>query len=262
MSALVCYDPWSLARNLAFARALSVGLRRHFGSARIAVVGPGDRVELDAATRVVVARTRDLALRRWLEQRVPTVLNSSLVALIGNDKLAASRWLNAHHLPAPRAIPASLELDDLLLRERVLKPRFGHGGVGVQRLPARSPTPLALDHWLVEPMYAGATRVLRAYVVGSRIAAWTERVATDGLAANVHRGATARLVEPEAGALALAERVRGLLGEGYYGIDIFAHEGAWLVNEVEDVVGARVLRANGMDVVGLVVEAVAHACGR
>lgn len=259
---LLCYDPWSLARNVHFARALREGLERHFGSCSLSMVGPGDRPALAPDTAIAIARSRDRELRRWLADRLPVVVNPPLLALIGNDKLATARWLAEHELPGPPTTPSWLAHRAFSATDLVVKPRAAHGGHGVRVVPADTPPRCDLDAWITQAFVPGGERVLRAYVVGSTIAAWTERRAADGVAANLSRGASGHLATPTRESHRLATRVMGLIGPGYYGIDLFERDDDVVVNEIEDVVGARTLARAGIDVVDLVVQAVAHSAVR
>lgn len=258
---LVCYDPWSLAANLPFARALASALRARLGRCRIAVLGPGDVPVVEPDDEVAVVRSRDVALRRWLAARLPLVLNGAHLALIGNDKLLQARWLAAHGFATPGAAPAWLERSDAH-RRRVAKPRFGHGGSGVAVLASGSRAPYPLDHWIVEPHVETGTRVVRAYVLGTKPSWWVERRATDGIAANRTRGAVVRPWQPDPAANALVTELASALGPGYYGIDLFEGDGGWLVNEIEDVVGARALWDAGIDVAAAVADMLAYSAGR
>lgn len=259
---LLCYDPWSLAHNLHFARALRDGLERHFGSCSLRMLGPGDRPVLSPDTTITIARTRDGELRRWLADRLPVVVNPPLLARIGNDKLAAAHWLAEHEIPGPLTTPSWLSHRALPAGDIVMKPRASHGGFGVRVVRATTRPSGDLDAWITQAYVRGGERVLRAYVAGNTIAAWTERRAADGAVANVSRGASGRVVNPPVASRALAMRLVELIGPGYYGIDLFAHEDGAMVNEIEDVVGARTLARDGIDVVELIVRAVAHSAAR
>ncbi len=261
---LLCYDPWMLARNLWFARALRDRLAERLGSCELSLVGPGDLPTLPTDLEAALVRSRDVTLRRWLARRIPVVWNSPALAALGNDKLLASQWLRRHGVAVPTAVPAWLR-HRLDADTWVEKPRHGHGGQDVARRSGSDAPARPLDHWIAEPFVAHGDRVLRAYVIGTSPVVWLERQATDGLAANVTRGATTRLVDPDERALELVSAVCSLLGPGYYAVDVFGHSDTcddWIVNEVEDLAGARSLVAHGVDIARAVAEGLAHELER
>jgi glutathione synthase/RimK-type ligase-like ATP-grasp enzyme len=73
-----------------------------------------------------------------------------------------------------------------------------------------------------------------------------ERSAADGFRANVSLGASIRLVEPTEHERAFVMRIVGLVGPGYYGVDIVTGPTGSVLMEIEDVVGSRSLYRLGV----------------
>jgi glutathione synthase/RimK-type ligase-like ATP-grasp enzyme len=197
--------------------------------------------KLDARNyQVVIARTRNISIRRRLEREGLLVINSSKLALIGNDKLATFSFLKNNGLPVVDTTTSARMPPS---NSAVIKPRFGHGGNGVRlaRLPGWS-----FDGFVAQPFLPGANSDERAYVIGSSVAAWVGRNNQTDFRSNLSQGATPRIVTPSKESLLIATRIIELLGPGYYGIDIFETDEGPAVNEIEDVVGARSLYQLGL----------------
>jgi glutathione synthase/RimK-type ligase-like ATP-grasp enzyme len=237
----VYYDRDQLRSNSFFLGAL-VSAGRSLGARVIPIVGPEELVtnRLDRLDAILV-RSRSLRQRIWLARRVYHVVNSPLLALLGNDKLAQYRWCKKHGFPTPElflfgATPSSLW---------VTKPRFGHGGQGVRMIKGR--------RWyegsamtVAQEFSAGADCDHRHYVVGTTVVATVERKASSDFRSNLSLGASVRMVTPGQSERNLVRAVVERLGPGYYGVDIVTGPGGPMVMEIEDLVGARSLYRLGV----------------
>ncbi|WP_298345169.1 hypothetical protein [Ferrimicrobium sp.] len=231
----IYYDRRQLQSNDFFLSAL-VAAGRSLGAQVIALVGPEELQSCELAhVDAIFVRSRSLRQRLWLARRIPRVVNSPLLALVGNDKLAQYLWCQQHGFATPtvfltHAVPAP----------RVEKPRFGHGGRGV-RLVETSGWRGGLDVLLAQEYHPGGTLDRRHYILGTRITATVERRANGDFRSNLSRGASARLVVPNDQERDFVQAIAARLGPGYYGIDTVTGPRGPMVMEIEDLVGARSL---------------------
>ena len=102
-------------------------------------------------------------------------------------------------------------------------------------------TPRCSD-FILQPFLKGPGKDVRVYVIGNEIVAAIERQAREGFRSNYSLGGAVRPV-------ALTEEQKGLVAQicrifdfGLAGIDFLVDErGNFVFNEIEDVVGARML---------------------
>ncbi|KJE78129.1 ATP-grasp domain-containing protein [Ferrimicrobium acidiphilum] len=232
----IYYDRDQLRLNSFFLHDL-VSAGRSFGARVIPVVGPEELrgIRLDDLDAMLV-RSRSLRQRIWLARRISHVVNSPLIALLGNDKLAQYLWCKKHGFATPELYPLSTTPSSLW----VAKPRFGHGGQGVRRIQGR--------RWhqggammVVQQFVVGANCDHRHYVVGTTVVATVERKAVDDFRSNLSLGATVNHVVPDERERDLVRTVVERLGAGYYGVDTVSGPHGPIVMEIEDLVGARSL---------------------
>ena len=183
------------------------------------------------------------------------VFNSARVSEITNDKLKTFRYFQ------PRGIPMmeswKMDLGHLPAFPCVLKSRDGHGGSEVfcvheaseLRKILQLQQPLETENgvserWMVQRLADAPGRDLRIYVVGNEIIAAMERRSESDFRSNYSLGGTAfrrQLTDEE---LELAGRILKMMKFDFAGIDLIFHEGRPILNEIEDVVGSRMLYAH------------------
>ncbi len=200
-----------------------------------------------------VVRTHNPLLAQALEASGVRVLNPSPIAILGNDKLRLATWCHTHGIPHPTTRPASQWWREPRL-ECVLKPRYGHGGKGVQLTEV--PRLACTDQWIIQSYMPEAREDFRSWILGNEIVATLKRTAPPGdFRTNISVGATARVAPIPNGVRELTTRVMRLLPVGYYGIDIAVGIDGPAVIEIEDTVGARSLYSlNICDPASLLIE--------
>jgi RimK family alpha-L-glutamate ligase len=182
------------------------------------------------------------------------------------DKFLASALLAAADVPTPRTVACERPDDALaafadLGSDVIVKPLFGSMGFGMARVEdpdvaARVFRALEIEravYYLQETLPHDGVDV-RALVVGERVIAAIERVAT-GWRANLARGARARAIELDDARAELCVRAAAALGADYAGVDLLqAADGRDSVIEVNGIPGWRgVEEATGVDVAGALV---------
>lgn len=204
----------------------------------------------------------------------PSVINSAATIELCSNKVTALTRLRQAGLPTvpyrlvlTRAdLAAALDAVGLPL---VLKPVYGGLGRRVLLVRERDVADSAYDYvehyaqsfdraLIAQPFLAGASDVRVLAIDGAAVAAM-ERIAGDDWRANVELGASA---EP----IALDDEIRGLtaavgerIGARIFGLDLFRHDGALLVGEVNHSPLFRgIVDATGIDVAGRIAE---HALG-
>ena len=205
-----------------------------------------DVLSMAQGAELVINRTRNAALARYLEENGLFVTNPSAVTETANDKSLTYERL--------RALVPMLETH-ILTDEKpplafpfVAKPAAGHGGNGVSMI--RSEADLTAyraahpERSVVQPLASTLGRDMRVYVVGRRPVCAMLRESDTDFRSNFSLGGRARMIPVEG--LSAEERgivsaVCGALPLDYAGVDIIYNDGHPILNEIEDPVGARML---------------------
>lgn len=121
----------------------------------------------------------------------------------------------------------------------------GHGGKQVFRTTdswEQIREAMGTSDFIIQPFVKGPGIDLRVYVIGDRIVGAVERQAKNNFRANYSLGGCVRFFCCGEKEKELVNIICGLFSFGLVGIDFIMDEmGNWIFNEIEDVVGARML---------------------
>jgi gamma-F420-2:alpha-L-glutamate ligase len=217
----------------------------------------------------VISRQRNPKLSGQIERLGIPVFNNSRVCELCNDKRNTHRFLDG--LPLMRT--AFLEPYEAYAPAAdafplVVKPAFGHGGDRVALTGNQAELESALSAIyplpaLAQNLASEAGRDLRIYILFGEITAAVMRTAKSGIVSNFKRGGSVALHAVTSAENKLAERVIERFAAAgaplsFGGIDLIYHRGQPVVNEVEDVVGSRMLyQVGGPDILALYIEKIA-----
>ncbi len=284
------YDREGLGRNRDYVSLYQQNCRRYDLEVR-AVYDTETRQRIRAGERPLCAFVRTICpeVNRSLEaEKIPT-FNPYSVSRICNDKGLTLEYLK-NDVPAVPSITLAgeellrvMEMDvseaQRYFRENfaysvfaeweeeqirqaedfVLKTVDGHGGSEVYsfcRERKEIGERVRERRMVLQPMVAAhggqVWRDIRVYVIGRRIVAAVMRSSTEDFRANFSRGGQVRLCELTPSQEEAVNRITGKFDFGMVGIDfLFDREECMVLNEIEDVVGARMLYqcAPGLDIV-------------
>lgn len=212
----------------------------------------------------VLSRQRSSTISLHLEKMGIPVFNNATVSRLCNDKRQTHLFLHGIPMLPSQFIPArQANLSPYSIPyPAVVKPARGHGGRGVQLLECQAQWQNAIqqlprEDLLVQPLCSQPGKDLRVYVVFGKIIAGVLRTAQQGFISNYKRGGRATLHSLSHEERALAQQVIGRFQRAqaplsFAGIDMLYHQGHPLVNEVEDVVGSRMLyQTSDINIAGL-----------
>lgn len=127
----------------------------------------------------------------------------------------------------------------------VVKSRNGHGGSEVFRIDSEqelqdfefsNPAGYIAQQFASEP----GTDV-RIYVLGNEPVAAVKRTSLCDFRSNFSLGGKAELFTPTEEQLSIIKKLRSVIPTDYAGFDFIRDNGRWVLNEVEDTVGSRML---------------------
>lgn len=185
-----------------------------------------------------------------LEARGVLVFNNSHVSEICNNKARTYEYLHAHGIPIIPWVSAKQADVPPVIPEypAVIKPCCGHGGKDVtlitnSREYHAARESIAPDEYVIQPLATGTGRDMRVYIIGDKPVAAVQRIAEGDFRSNFSLGGRIEKSKLTADERTLVERVCELFDFGLCGIDIMYHNGGPVINEIEDVVGSRMLYA-------------------
>lgn len=194
-----------------------------------------------------IVRTIFPLIQEVLEQLDIPTYNNAKVSLVCNDKRRTHTFFARGTVPMANSFFCSKRCFDANRYEypAVLKAASGHGGKEVFLVQNREealtllPT-LSEDAFLLqEPVDQG--KDVRVYLLDGKVLAAVERTSETDFRSNFSLGGKVRLFEPNESMLRVVEEVKNSLDPFFVGVDFTFRKGKPLLNEVEDVVGTRML---------------------
>lgn len=238
-------------------------------------------------TDAVINRSRDVNLALTCERLNIPVFNNSQICRLGNDKLAAVSYAKEKGI---RVMPTYVDPDRLDF-PFVMKSRDGHGGKEVflieneqdldsvramtepenivlnnlpdQKEPGEggvnngfvSLSDIEDNRWVYQKLASDTGKDLRVYITGNKITAAMLRSSQNDFRSNFSLGGSASVYTLSAEEKEMVTRLTEGLDIGHCGIDFIFDNGEPVFNEIEDVVGSRMLyKYTDIDVVEEYVE--------
>lgn len=193
-----------------------------------------------------ICRIMDSGFNWMLTMAGICVFNNSFVSTVCNDKALTYQYVAGHGIPI---------IDTWYTKEQckekgfpiVVKPVDGSGGKGVLLVHDEEELKAALEETLMgrrvvfQKLASDVGKDLRVYVLGKEIVAGMLRQSTKDFRSNFTLGGSAMRYKFSREEEELVQKVISLFDFGLVGIDFIFHNGKMVFNEIEDVVGARML---------------------
>lgn len=203
-----------------------------------------DGIDFENLPDIAIVRTMNPPLSEKLEGLGVRVCNSSFISRIANDKWHTYEYLSKNGIRLPDTY---LVTDNFVppYYPMVLKPCMGKGGRDVEIVnnyeEFLSYRKRVREKTIAQRLVSDKGRDLRVYVVGNRIIKAMLRVSESDFRSNFCLGGKAAEHELSDEERCEIEKVIALFDISYAGLDFIFDEGRIIFNEMEDVVGARML---------------------
>lgn len=202
--------------------------------------------DLPNDAKFVIYRGRDFRKSRQFESDGVIVINRCEVNRIANDKLQTYELAAVLGIPPipTRRLNSSLDVWEYPV---IIKTADGHGGAEVHLCTAEAEVNEIVAHYadrqlLIQPYIEQGSSDVRLYVIGNEVVGAVKRTGVGTFKANVALGGTAERFVPPSPLREFAVRIAKALKSDYIGVDfIQTKDNVWLLNELEDPVGARSL---------------------
>lgn len=215
-------------------------------------------IVLDTLPDVAVVRTPAPKFSELLEKNGVLVYNSSALSHIANDKMNTYLYLLEKGVHMPQTYLAGGDFRPPFY-PIVLKPAGGHGGRDVKMINSEKEY---LDYinsvsekCIAQKPVTDLGKDLRIYALGGKIFAAMLRTSRSDFRSNFCLGGEARVYELSREERREAEKIISFFDKGYFGVDFMFDNGKIIFNELEDIVGARMLYTHtSLDPVGAFVD--------
>lgn len=199
---------------------------------------------------VAICRDRDSQITKQLEQAGVLVFNNFMVADICNDKGKTYQYLADKGIPMmDTCITTKENYQETLGYPVVVKSCNGHGGSEVFLVNDKGELEdaykkIASCKIVVQKVASNKGKDLRVYVIGKEIVACILRQSDNDFRSNFSLGGHTSVYELNDQERNLVEQIIAQFDFGLVGIDFVYHNDQMVFNEIEDVVGARMLYKN------------------
>ena len=206
----------------------------------------------------VIARTRNASVNSFFEEKGIPVFNNSATCATANDKYATYELCRECGIPVLPTVTADEYRKGMFDFPVVVKTRDGHGGKQVfcardYDEACRMSEGRQADY-IIQSMCSDPGIDMRVYMLGGEVVAAAERHG-EGFRSNWSLGGKARIVQPPEQVMSAAKKICARLGSDWIGVDFLPHDGGYVLGEIEDPVGARMLYAlTDIDVARLLAE--------
>ena len=246
MNGLLIYDSIGAKRNEWFINSLISNFRNKNIDLELTII---DNEEIKKIENIDFAIVRTIApkINSILEDTGIRVFNNFNTALIANDKWKT--YLLCKSLEVP-TMPTYQDIRSVDLHKfpYIIKSCNGHGGTEVfwldnlGKLISMKNYFQSLDKkFIIQKPCSELGKDMRIYVMGNEIIASVLRYNPNSFKSNYSIGGKVQKVNPTNYHMDIVKKIISYLKSDYIGIDFIFDNGKWVLNEIEDVVGARML---------------------
>lgn len=198
----------------------------------------------------VIYRARNYQLLEELEKRQIITFNNSLTNKVANDKLLTAFFLKENNI---KNIPTFQNLKSMSF-PCVMKSRHGHGGKEVFLLKSPGDATSLNNEYIYQPFIVNQGDI-RVYVLNHQALAAVKRTNHHDFRSNFSLGGEVSLYPLDQELKQVATKISHLLDASFIGVDFLLTKNGYLVNEIEDPVGSRMLyQVSDIDIIKLLVD--------
>lgn len=244
MRGVLIYDREGEERNRWFIERLLSLFKNRDIDLQLLILEETDFSSLDRCNFAIV-RTIRPELNRLLESKGIRVFNSYKTSEIANNKWKTYLYCKENHLDTMKTY-LSDDLPEEIAYPMVLKSLDGHGGKEVFMIQNNSDLQFQKERFkdrkfILQDCADELGKDLRIYVLGEEIIAGILRTSEKDFRSNFSLGGSVQKVKIPKELHDIIKKITSDLNSDYIGIDFIRNKGKYVLNEIEDVVGARML---------------------
>lgn len=262
MKGLLIYDEEGAQRNEWFINSFLNHAKKYNIDLKLIIFHSLNELILDEHYDFAIVRTINYHLNELLEQQHIRVFNNAKTSRIANNKYLTYKMCCEHNITCMNTF--LLKDNYPLLKDLafpiVIKSLNGHGGNDVFLVQDENEfhdlcPSLIVNNYIIQPLCSKPGVDKRVYVLGNKIIASVLRSSTTDFRSNYSLGGQAFLTEVDNYQKSIIRKIHTLLQNDLIGVDFIYHHGQWILNEIEDVVGTRMLYATSdIDIVDIYIQ--------
>ena len=259
MNGWLIYTPQGARRNEWFIqRLIEESAKRNMALRLVLAENPCD-LPKDETPDFAVCRAMNYAINAELENRGVRTFNNAKTAKIAGDKWETYLLCKRLNIPVLPTVLAEKRGNDKY--PQVVKSRFGHGGSEVFWAETQTQAQDRIDKkdtYILQQPCETLGEDTRVYAVGGRIVAAVKRTSVNDFRSNFSLGGQVEWVQPTPQQIEIVDKLYQELSFDFIGIDFLPSQNGFVLNELEDAAGTRMLYAcTDIDVVPIFVEHIA-----
>lgn len=196
-------------------------------------------------------------ISKKLESLGVKCFNNAFVAEICNDKALTYKYVCENGI---EILPTYYKISDIKEFPVVIKPKNSHGGDRVNLVKSYQELMEIMplyegDNYVIQGVASDKGKDVRVYVIGNRIITAMLRVSDNDFRSNFCLGGSASVYNLNSEEIKKVEGVIKLFNFDFVGIDFVFDKGKIVFNEIEDVVGSRMVYSyTDIDIVDLYIK--------
>lgn len=246
MKGLLIYDSISARRNEWFIENLIFNFNKKNIELKLAIV-EYDEIKSNEKIDFAIVRTISPNINKLLENIGVRVFNNYKTSFIANNKWNTYLMCKKLKIPTMNTLHCFDNID-LQNFPCVIKSCSGHGGTEVfwvdsleQFMQIKTYFQSLNKDYIIQKPCSVLGKDMRIYVLGNNIVASILRYNEKDFKSNYSLGGKVKNVNPTNYQLEIVQKIVSHLNSDYIGIDFIFDNGKWVLNEIEDIVGARML---------------------
>lgn len=261
MNVWIIYDSQRYEKNIVFAEKLVTAFTKRNIDSKIKIIDKISDIN-EPLPKIAVLRTTNLSLTKYLEQHGVKTYNNSFVSEITNDKYKTYMYLKENDIPL-----ANTELifkdnykQKCFVFPKVVKSVDGHGGNEVFMVNSFDEIENCFnktnkDRLIIQEVVPDIGKDLRVYVIKNKIICGMLRTSSKDFRSNFSLGGSCSVYNLSAKEKELVDKIANLFDFGLVGMDFIFKNNQLILNEIEDVVGCRMIYSvTNIDIVQLYVD--------
>lgn len=214
-------------------------------------------IDYDNLPDFAIVRVINPLLTKRLEDMGIRCFNNYKVSYITNDKALCYKYANSNSI---NIMPTYYNIDEIEDFPVVIKPKNSHGGDRVILCKSIDEINNVLPYYedcnyVIQAVASDVGKDVRVYVIGNKIVIAMLRQSLNDFRSNFCLGGSAGVYNLSDEEIKIVKDVISLFDFDFVGIDFVFDKGRIVFNEIEDVVGSRMVYSyTDMDIVDIYVE--------
>ena len=246
MRGILVYDTAGQRRNEWFISRLIESAKIRGCELNLVIYEDGVKESLTPLPDFAIVRTIHPELNKMLEELGIVTFNNYVTSRVANDKWQTAITARELGIEIMDTVPMDSDEAGSFDYPLVLKAVDGHGGseVFLVNNPEQARAIASADtdkRFILQKLCDEPGVDMRVYVMGEKIIAATKRISKNDFRSNFSLGGSAETDTPTNDMIFTINKLHTALDFDFVGVDFIRNGGRWVLNEIEDVVGTRML---------------------